>query len=144
MRVTISLAFIILLSCNQSADPDFDLLKEEVRKTEMEFCQMASDSGIAAAFEFFAADNAVLLRGDQIIKGKENIARSMESVSSNGGRLVWEPDFVDVSSSGDLAYTYGNFTYSMVSGEGDTLNSKGIFHTVWKRQEDGSWKYVWD
>ena len=21
---------------------------------------------------------------------------------------------------------------------------KGIFHTVWKRQSDNSWKYVWD
>jgi ketosteroid isomerase-like protein len=27
---------------------------------------------------------------------------------------------------------------------GNKKDFKGIFHTVWKKQKDGSWKYVWD
>ena len=27
---------------------------------------------------------------------------------------------------------------------GNENSMEGIFHTVWKRQEDGSWKFVWD
>ena len=68
----------------------------------------------------------------------------MANAGLGGGSLVWEPDFIDVSVAGDLAYTYGKFTYTSITESGDTLTSKGIFHTVWKRQEDGSWKYVWD
>ena len=60
------------------------------------------------------------------------------------GILVWKPDYVDVSESGDLAYTYGKYTFTSRDSTGRKVVSKGIFHTVWKRQEDGSWKFVWD
>ena len=26
----------------------------------------------------------------------------------------------------------------------DPSSEEGVFHTVWKRQPDGSWKFVWD
>jgi len=59
-------------------------------------------------------------------------------------QLEWAPDFVDVSSSGDLAYTYGKFTFSFKDSLGNKVENKGIFHTVWKRQSNGEWKFVWD
>jgi len=59
-------------------------------------------------------------------------------------KLDWTPDFVDVSESEDMAYSYGGYSFSALSSKGDTINSSGIFHTVWKKQLDGSWKYVWD
>jgi ketosteroid isomerase-like protein len=27
---------------------------------------------------------------------------------------------------------------------GEVGEYQGVFHTVWKRQPDGTWKYVWD
>ena len=59
-------------------------------------------------------------------------------------KLEWKPDYIDVSISGDLGYTYGKFTFSAIDTTGKLIESEGIFHTVWKKQEDGSWKYVWD
>ncbi|MFC2138829.1 YybH family protein, partial [Bacteroidota bacterium] len=59
-------------------------------------------------------------------------------------KLEWKPDYIDVSTSGDLGYTFGKFTFSAKDTTGKLIESEGIFHTVWKRQEDGSWKYVWD
>ncbi|MBK7030961.1 MAG: hypothetical protein IPH45_17925 [Bacteroidales bacterium] len=43
-----------------------------------------------------------------------------------------------------MAYTYGKYTWKINNGNGDTTVYKGVFHTVWKKQGDGSWKYVWD
>ena len=51
---------------------------------------------------------------------------------------------MDVSESGDLAYTYGKYTFSAFDSNAKKIEAKGIFHTVWKRQEDGSWKFVYD
>ena len=59
-------------------------------------------------------------------------------------KLIWKPDFVDVSASGDLAYTYGAYTYSYKDSTGAIVEQGGIFHTVWKRQADGGWRFVWD
>jgi len=28
--------------------------------------------------------------------------------------------------------------------QGKIAEYKGVFHTVWKKQADKSWKYVWD
>jgi len=44
----------------------------------------------------------------------------------------------------DLEKEYGKYSYSIIDSTGTEISSNGIFHTVWKKQPDGSWKYVWD
>jgi ketosteroid isomerase-like protein len=56
--------------------------------------------------------------------------------------LTWSPDFIDVSASGDMAYTYGKYNYTTTDSLGNVSEIEGIFHTVWKRQADGNWKFV--
>ena len=55
-----------------------------------------------------------------------------------------EADYIDVAASGDLAYSYGDYQFSALNENNEPVEASGIFHTVWKRQSDGSWKYVWD
>jgi len=43
-----------------------------------------------------------------------------------------------------MAYTYGKYTMTIIDSAGESKVSNGIFHTVWKKQKDGSWKFVWD
>jgi ketosteroid isomerase-like protein len=109
--------------------------------TEKAFALMAKEKGIAEAFYAFAADDAVIKRGQNIINGKEGIREYYEKQPPTG-QLEWSPDFADVS--GDLGYTYGKFTYSEKDSTGVVKQSTGFFHTVWKRQKDGTWKFVWD
>jgi len=75
---------------------------------------------------------------------KKSMKEVLEAQDSENVSLVWEPDFVDVSASGDLAYTYGKFIYTLTDSLGKDQVMEGIFHTVWKRQTDGTWKFVWD
>ena len=105
---------------------------------------MAAEEGLVAAFTFFAADSGVISRSRQLFKGKKAIEERMLSTVNPGDSITWAPSFIDVSASGDLAYSYGNFTFSYIDTLGNRQSSEGIFHTVWKRQPDGSWKYVWD
>jgi ketosteroid isomerase-like protein len=88
----------------------------------------------------------VISRGGKLIKGKAAIADfcGKNLPVKEKVTLTWEPEFVDVSSSGDMAFTYGTFRHSVVDSAGKCASSTGIFHTVWKRQRDGSWKFVWD
>ncbi len=119
--------------------------KKEIVAAEHAFAQMVKEKGLKEAFSFFAADSAVLNRSDVIHKGKEAISALYSNSSGlQNVTLTWTPDYVDVSSSGDLGYTYGKYQYSGIDSFGKTIVSTGIFHTVWKRQVDGSWKFVWD
>jgi len=107
---------------------------------------MVRSEGIEKAFLNYADDNAVLERNDVLIKGKRSIAQSFKDLPSSSTKvsLTWKPDFVDVSNAGDLGYTYGKYKYTSIDSLGKKHEAEGIFHTVWKRQPDGKWKYVWD
>ena len=105
---------------------------------------LSANVGIGHAFVTYAAEDAVLNRSDSLIIGIESIKKRFSDLPGTPGVLTWEPDFVDVSNSGDLGYTYGHYTYSFSDSLGNIVKRRGVFHTVWKRQADGSWRYVWD
>lgn len=142
---TILALLLILPSCTQEKKGNIGTWKKEIIDTEQAFASMAKTDGVPKAFITFAADDAVLLRNNELIKGKEAIKVSYNKrFSSENATLTWAPDFVDVSSSGDLGYTYGKYVYTTIDSLGNSTASEGIFHTVWKRQSDGTWKFVWD
>ena len=88
----------------------------------------------------------VLLRNNSLIIGIDSLRESYKNKESEIGKvsLTWKPDFVDVAISGDLGYTYGKYVYTTTDSIGTKNVLEGIFHTVWKRQPDGTWKFVWD
>lgn len=120
--------------------------KQEIVDTELAFSDLAQKEGIPNAFLAYAADDAVLNRSNNLIIGKESIRANYKNAKSTTAMvsLIWKFDFVDVVASGDLGYTYGKYTYSVTDSVGITKSSTGVFHTVWKRQTDGTWKFVWD
>ena len=140
--------FIALLfsSCNSEKSTEkIKTWKHEIIETERSFSKMAGEEGISKAFLNYASDDAVLMRNNKLVIGKNAIKERFDKQKpNNGAKLIWEPDFVDVSASGDLGYTYGSYTYSAVDSSGERSKSTGVFHTVWKRQHDGTWKFVWD
>ncbi len=106
---------------------------------------MAAEKGIAEAFTFYAAEDAVIKRGnDSLIYGKAGIAHFYSREVFKQATVIWAPDFTNASESGDMGYTYGHYTWRAKDAEGKISESKGIFHTVWKRQASGEWKFVWD
>jgi ketosteroid isomerase-like protein len=119
-----------------------DMWKQEIVDAEASFAEMAGKEGIHKAFVAFAADDAVLQRNNNVVIGKDSIDRFYGGNNATG--LNWKPDFVEVSKSGDLGYTYGKYSFTSIDTTGQEKVSTGIFHTVWKRQSNGSWRFVWD
>lgn len=120
--------------------------KQEIRETELAFSALSEKEGIAKAFLTYAAGDAVLMRNNTLIKGYDAIRQRFKDnpVNPEEVTLTWMPDFVDVSACGDLGYTFGSYELVSTDSLGKKTTNKGIFHTVWKRQEDGKWRFVWD
>ena len=148
MRRTVVLIFILLAIFACQPKVDTAKLKEESKaqivQTEKDFEKMAAEKGVAEAFEFYAADSAVINRGQSVDLGKKAIKDHYLKWKFKEVSLKWSPDYVDVAASGDLGYTYGKYTFSATDTLGAKIENKGIFHTVWKKQADGNWKFVWD
>lgn len=120
--------------------------KNEIIATEKDFAEMALNEGIPKAFLTYAAEDVVLLRNNRLIIGIDSLRESYKGQKSQfeNVTLTWKPDFVDVAMSGDLGYTYGKYVYTITDSIGHKNVVEGVFHTVWKRQSDGKWKFVWD
>lgn len=133
---------IMATACNHQVKHSREADRDEIIKTEHEFAVMAREKGIAEAFYEYAAEDAVIHRGGKLLSGKEAIRAYFEGAIRPGTTLDWSPDFADAS--GDLGYTYGRYQMSVPDSTGSVTESHGMFHTVWRREPDGKWRFVWD
>jgi ketosteroid isomerase-like protein len=137
--------FLLLSACSKGDDlANMKKAREEIVQTEREFEQMAASKGLSEAFAYYADAAAALNRGGYVVHGKDSIRLIYLAPRFKGVKLEWKPDFIEVSKSADLGYTYGKYTFSTQDSTGKVAVSKGIFHTVWKKQADGQWRFVWD
>ena len=56
-------------------------------------------------------------------------------------RLIWEPRYGDIASSGDLGYLTGPVR-RIVPGQNNGQPFHSLYASIWKRQPDGSFKAV--
>jgi ketosteroid isomerase-like protein len=137
--------FFLVCSCQTATTNLKETAKKEIEQSEKDFLKMSIDSGIKVAFPYYADSNAVVkANNDSLIKGKGAIAHLYASPVFDHASLTWSPDFVDASEDGNFGYTYGKYIWQSKDSTGKVSESQGVFHTVWKKQKDGSWKYVWD
>ncbi len=145
--MTKQLIFILFLltACSTGFDKlQMEKARKEIVQTERDFEMMAETKGLSAAFSYYADSAATLSRGNYVIHGKDSIRIFYLAPRYNGVKLEWKPDFVEVSTSADLGYTYGKYTFTTSDSTGQVVRSKGIFHTVWKKQANNQWRFVWD
>ena len=145
MKSVLVIVPVILLFIDCGSGKSKEENKNEIRQAERAFEQMTSEKGIAEAFYHFADENAVIRREkDTLITGKENIMLYYAKKNLTHSSVTWTPDFIEVSDDGTLGYTYGKYVWKTRKSDGSIVENNGIFHTVWKKQKDKSWKYVWD
>jgi ketosteroid isomerase-like protein len=111
---------------------------------EDSFCAMAKAKGLLAAFSHFAAPDVAFIDTDpRKWRGPAAVLQRI-GPDTPGVSLTWSALFTDVSDDGTLGYNYGRFEYRGPGADGKEHVSTGFFLTIWKRQPDGSWRYVMD
>lgn len=144
MKPAVFIAVMVGISTLVSCSSDHEKAKSEIFRTEKEFERLAAARGLAYAFSYFAADSGVVNVRDHLVKGKEEIRKHYLKWETEDVSLRWTADFIDVATSGDLGYTYGRYVFTVTDSTGKVTRNQGIFHTVWKKQKDGTWRFVWD
>jgi len=117
---------------------------EEVRAADDEFARTATRLGTGRAFGAYAADNAqIFSTPGEFITGPEAIAQAF-GPTTDDSKLVWHPVTGEVARSGDLGFTVGNAVFTGRNLDGTPQVRYSKYLTVWKKQRDGSWRYVVD
>jgi ketosteroid isomerase-like protein len=142
MRATAVLAsaFALLSGCSDSSP---GLAKADIIAADKAFSAMSVKAGPKTAFLEYFGSNAKVL--GVIGQGKDGIAEVFMQYPSTAS-LSWEPSYADISSSGDLGYTWGRYTLivpSTAKGK-EPLVQMGTYVTIWKHMAIGGWKVVLD
>jgi ketosteroid isomerase-like protein len=98
----------------------------------------SGERGIKAAFLAFLDNESIVFRPHPV-----NGIEATQAGKGSPASLQWAPAFADIAASGDLAYTTGPWEYRP-KGVEDTVVFYGNFISVWKKQDDGSWKVALD
>jgi hypothetical protein len=140
MILLLSVAGALLAGCSQSGA---DRAKAELIAADKAFSAQSAKEGTQAAFIEVAASDVKVL-DQKSLTGIAAIEAEYKDPEP-GATLTWEPAYADVSSSGDLGYTWGRYTY-LVPRKPKVLGMRvkqGTYVTVWRR-ESGAWKVVLD
>lgn len=101
---------------------------------ERAFAADAPTLGIAGSFNRWSVPEAIVIadgRAQRIGEVYPDRPRPADEPL-----LEWWPNFAGIARSGDLGFTTGGVA---VGGQ-----RTGHYFTIWKRQSDGSWKWVYD
>lgn len=137
----------LLIGCGgvQPTDDMEDRWKGELMEADRAFAEAVSTDGLSRWGSFFTSDGTVIQEGVGEIHGAEAIQASMDAAAEGGFvSLTWMPERAEVSSGGDLGYTLGTYRSTGRGPDGAEMVSSGMYVSIWRRQEDGSWKVEMD
>ena len=117
---------------------------KEIRALEAAMMAASAEKGADGYMSFYAEDAVELGNGSPVLLGKQTIGKTMTFLDDKNNRLTWAPVHVDVSGSGDLAYSFGNYEFRSIGKDGKPTIEHGKYTTIWKKQKDGHWKVVLD
>ncbi len=112
------------------------LPSEEVVAVERAFDAFTAEHGYNKGFHEYSAPNALSFNPAPERTHDKTAAALAADPSEKPSPLHWWPSRIGISSSGDLAYSFGGWTW----GDADS----GWFLTVWQKQADGTWKWAID
>jgi ketosteroid isomerase-like protein len=103
------------------------------------FAAKAAADGVPAAFNEYAASDALMVSSDAINAGRAGVAQRFQNWPE-GARLEWAPETARVSARGDMGWTWGNSVYIAPDG----ARSAGRYISVWTRDYEGNWRFAFD
>jgi ketosteroid isomerase-like protein len=115
---------------------------QEMVQTEQAFSKMAADKNTRDAFLTFIADDGLLFR-PTAVNGKQWMSEHPVPASDKQALLAWQPAFADMSAAGDLGFTTGPWEFKEDKKD-EKPAGYGHFVTLWKKQADGTWRFVLD
>lgn len=142
MKKVISFSFLLFVTIFLFAKNNNAKEVEKLRQTELAFSKLCGEKGMKESFLFYADEEVIKLNGEGQfpIISKDSLKASFGDDEREKFTLQWYPTKVEVSKSADLGYTFGNWTMTTAENK----KRYGIYYTVWKKQKNGEWKFIFD
>jgi ketosteroid isomerase-like protein len=131
---------VFAASCAQTVNVEQE--KTALLAVDADWAKSVSDMDKFGSF--LAPDATFTMSGAPSVHGDKVIKDTLTGLSKAPGfSLTWKATRADVSASGDLGYTAGDYALTINNAAGVASTEKGGFLTTWKKI-NGAWKVVED
>ena len=136
------LGCLLIISCQEKKQIDHAAEAEALMETSRKWAQSQSNEEYLS---YWTEDAQLTQSGQPTMRGHEAIMEMLEGTSEIPGfQVMWEPYEAHVSESGDMGYLLEKTSFTMNDSLGNPMTQYYRTVTIWKKQEDGSWKCVVD
>lgn len=111
---------------------------QKIYETEKAFEKAVAEKGFNQGFIEFMSADGIIFRPNAV-----NAREYLKSQPASPASLTWNPEFIDVSSNGALAYSIGSGEFRP-NGKNDSTVFYSHYLCVWQRQPDGRYRATLD
>ncbi len=112
---------------------------------DLAFARLAGQRGAAEAFYAFAApDAATFSGGGPLNRGPAQIREALKEAPGESSSWSWYPVVAAASAAGDLGFTVGQAVIRGKSTDGTESTFYSKYLTLWRRENDGSYRFISD
>ena len=116
---------------------------DDVRCHEIGFSRSVEIQDADLFVTFIDADARFV--GSTVARGPAAVAEAWSVFfSADGPAIMWRPHIVEVLEDGKLALSRGPYKMTTTDDAGKSTDHWGTFNSIWRLQDDGSWKVVFD
>ncbi|QGZ97110.1 DUF4440 domain-containing protein [Terricaulis silvestris] len=110
--------------------------EQQLLELERQLSRTAQESGLGGALaSVIDPSEGMVIRPGVIYSTPDEVSRGLAS-PAGAGPMYWQPDRVEVASSGDMGMTSGRYVQVMSGSEA----VQGRYVVVWRRDSSGAWK----
>ncbi|HEY3173638.1 MAG TPA: DUF4440 domain-containing protein [Thermoanaerobaculia bacterium] len=144
-KIAIAAGLLFLAATVRAAQPNADVetAKREIRIADLELAKAVADRSLET-FVSMIDEDAVFF-GRDVARGKDAVSKAwLPFFTDRSLFLKWHPTQVEVSSSGDLGYSIGEYERIGKEPSGRPESATGSYVSIWRREKGGKWKVVVD
>ena len=137
---------LLASGCQKEAKADPDAAKAAIKADEKNWNEEFKARNSEALMAHYADDAFFVAPGVKGTDGSTAIRQIYANASTDRAFAVsFASDKIDVSNSGDMAYARGHFSEKYTDPKtSKVMTDSGSYLTVYKKQQDGSWKALED
>jgi uncharacterized protein (TIGR02246 family) len=123
-----------------------DAATQALAANEAQWNQDYLEKDLDKIMAHYADDSIVMAPGTPAASGKDAIRQLLKAmVDDPAMSLKFSASKIEVSKSGDMAFTQGSYTMTMTDPSSKkVITDRGSYVTTYRKQADGSWKAVAD
>lgn len=135
MRIVLAAFALAACVAVETLEPSPAASPTAVIEAERSFAARAGEIGWVPAFREFVAPDGEIAQATTYAHAPAELANTPDDGNRN---LFWWPAYAGVSRDGGFGFTTGPVSFD------EARTPRGHYFTVWRRQPDGGWKWIYD